>query len=177
MGDYNRLSIRGFRNLPDRAGVSTNLGALFFRNWRALEDDERDDFGIIYSATLTLLALIIGFSFSMAISRYDQRKNYEEAEAYKLCRRASARDATILLSEPVFGLHDPAVYGVVRFRSTRKCPQVIGPCSIATQVMSAFSRQRPRTASGLTEPIVAVRLFVALESISKARSPSAFQER
>ena len=33
------------------------------------------------AATLTLLGLIIGFSFSMAISRYDQRKNYEEAEA------------------------------------------------------------------------------------------------
>jgi len=32
-------------------------------------------------ATLTLLALIIGFSFSMAIGRYDQRKDYEEAEA------------------------------------------------------------------------------------------------
>ena len=28
-----------------------------------------------------LLGLIIGFSFSMAISRVDQRKNYEEAEA------------------------------------------------------------------------------------------------
>ena len=33
------------------------------------------------NATLTLLALLIGFSFSMAISLYDQRKNYEEAEA------------------------------------------------------------------------------------------------
>jgi hypothetical protein len=30
---------------------------------------------------LTLLALIISFSFSMTVSRYDQRKNYEEAEA------------------------------------------------------------------------------------------------
>jgi hypothetical protein len=30
---------------------------------------------------LTLLALIIGFSFSMATTRYDQRKNYEEQEA------------------------------------------------------------------------------------------------
>jgi hypothetical protein len=30
---------------------------------------------------LTLLGLIIGFSFSMAIVRYDLRKNYEEAEA------------------------------------------------------------------------------------------------
>ena len=33
------------------------------------------------NASLTLLALIIGFSFSMAVSRYDQRKNYEEEEA------------------------------------------------------------------------------------------------
>lgn len=47
----------------------------------ALERIERDDFGIILGATLTLLGLIIGFSFSMATSRYDQRKNYEEAEA------------------------------------------------------------------------------------------------
>jgi hypothetical protein len=30
---------------------------------------------------LTLLGLIIGFSFSMAMTRYDLRKNYEETEA------------------------------------------------------------------------------------------------
>jgi hypothetical protein len=41
----------------------------------------REDFDIIRNASLTLLALIIGFSFSMAVGRYDQRKNYEEAEA------------------------------------------------------------------------------------------------
>jgi hypothetical protein len=35
----------------------------------------------VQAATLTLLALIIGFSFSMATSRYDLRKSYEEAEA------------------------------------------------------------------------------------------------
>ena len=29
----------------------------------------------------TLLGLIIGFTFSMALTRYDQRKNYEEEEA------------------------------------------------------------------------------------------------
>lgn len=39
------------------------------------------DFNIALTATLTLLALIIGFSFSLAMSRYDQRRNYEEAEA------------------------------------------------------------------------------------------------
>jgi len=45
------------------------------------EKDVHQDLDIIVSATLTLLGLIIGFSFSMAVSRYDQRKNYEEAEA------------------------------------------------------------------------------------------------
>ena len=42
---------------------------------------ERHDFNILQGATLTLLALIIGFSFSMGVSRYDQRKLLEEAEA------------------------------------------------------------------------------------------------
>ncbi len=51
------------------------------RRRRALKEEEREDFGVIQAATLTLLGLIIGFSFSMAIGRYDQRKNYEEAEA------------------------------------------------------------------------------------------------
>src|SRR5467141_1181997 len=47
----------------------------------ALKGEEHDDFDVVLSATLTLLGLLIGFSFSLAISRYDQRKNLEEAEA------------------------------------------------------------------------------------------------
>ncbi len=39
------------------------------------------DATIVQNATLTLMALMIGFTFSMAINRYDQRKLYEEAEA------------------------------------------------------------------------------------------------
>jgi hypothetical protein len=46
-----------------------------------LAEEIRPDFGVILAATLTLLGLIIGFSFSMATSRYDLRKSYEEAEA------------------------------------------------------------------------------------------------
>ena len=41
----------------------------------------REQFGVVRTATLTLLALIIGFSFSMALIRYDQRKDDEAAEA------------------------------------------------------------------------------------------------
>jgi hypothetical protein len=48
---------------------------------RSAHADEPEGFGIVLGATLTLLGLIIGFTFSMAVSRYDQRKNYEEEEA------------------------------------------------------------------------------------------------
>jgi hypothetical protein len=56
------------------------LGTLLSRR-RPVQADTRDDFATILAATLTLLGLVIGFSFAMALSRYDQRKNYEEAEA------------------------------------------------------------------------------------------------
>jgi hypothetical protein len=56
------------------------LGA-WFRRRREPEEDLRADLGIVLAATLTLLGLIIGFTFSMATTRYDQRKNYEEQEA------------------------------------------------------------------------------------------------
>jgi hypothetical protein len=56
------------------------FGSLF-RSKKQDEDAEGADPGLVLGATLTLLGLIIGFTFSMAISRYEQRKNYEEAEA------------------------------------------------------------------------------------------------
>jgi hypothetical protein len=57
------------------------LGWSVLRERRVMDDGAREDYGMIVGATLTLLALLIGFSFSMAITRYDLRKNYEEAEA------------------------------------------------------------------------------------------------
>ena len=56
-------------------------GRLFRNEIKPLSESQHKDFDVVQAATLTLLALIIGFSFSMAITRYDQRKNYEEAEA------------------------------------------------------------------------------------------------
>src|SRR5271155_2218603 len=41
----------------------------------------RDNYGVVFGATLTLLGLIIGFTFSMAVGRFDQRKSLEEEEA------------------------------------------------------------------------------------------------
>lgn len=61
--------------------LSAYIGDHLRKKSRPLSDDQRDDLEILQTASLTLLALIIGFSFSMAVTRYDQRKNYEEAEA------------------------------------------------------------------------------------------------
>jgi hypothetical protein len=60
--------------------LSAQIG-IVLRRRRFVQEEERDDFGVVQAATLTLLGLIIGFSFSMATSRYDLRKTYEEAEA------------------------------------------------------------------------------------------------
>jgi hypothetical protein len=60
--------------------ISARVGA-FFRRRSNVNGDVRHDLDVIVAATLTLLGLIIGFSFSMAINRYDQRKHYEEEEA------------------------------------------------------------------------------------------------
>ncbi len=61
--------------------LATWVGASFFGRRKALDEDTRADFHRVSGATLTLLGLIIGFSFAMAVSRYDLRKSYEETEA------------------------------------------------------------------------------------------------
>jgi hypothetical protein len=61
-------------------GLAELTGKHFFRG-RVEREGEIREFGLVMGASLTLLGLIIGFSFSMATSRYDQRKNLEEAEA------------------------------------------------------------------------------------------------
>ena len=67
-----------------------SLSAFWFSGWigalcRArrgnMSEEVRDYFAIILAAALTLVGLIVAFTFSMAVSRYDQRKNYEEQEA------------------------------------------------------------------------------------------------
>ncbi len=60
--------------------LAAQIGAAWRRR-RPLHDESREDFNVVQAATLTLLGLIIGFTFSMAVNRYDLRKNYEEAEA------------------------------------------------------------------------------------------------
>ncbi|HKT92273.1 MAG TPA: hypothetical protein VJS18_08885 [Paraburkholderia sp.] len=57
------------------------LGASVLNRRFPLAEEARESYNIVQGATLTLLALLIGFTLSMAVSRYDQRKNLEEEEA------------------------------------------------------------------------------------------------
>lgn len=61
--------------------LAGRIGCYIREKRMAKRGEPSSDFNLAVTATLTLLGLIIGFSFSMAMSRYDQRKNYEEAEA------------------------------------------------------------------------------------------------
>ena len=59
----------------------TYLTVKFVHERSPRNPEAKEDFSVLVAAVLTLLGLVIGFTFSMAISRYDQRKNLEEAEA------------------------------------------------------------------------------------------------
>jgi hypothetical protein len=57
------------------------IGMAIRSRHRQFPEGMRSDYGLVVGATLTLLGLIIGFTFSMAVTRYDQRKTLEEEEA------------------------------------------------------------------------------------------------
>lgn len=61
--------------------ISCRVGAALRSRRGPVPEAARGDFGIVLGAILTLLGLIIGFTFSMATTRYDLRKNLEEEEA------------------------------------------------------------------------------------------------
>jgi len=61
--------------------ASALIGSSLRKRKPALGEDYHDEFMFVLGGTLTLLGLIIAFTFSMAVNRYDQRKNYEEQEA------------------------------------------------------------------------------------------------
>jgi hypothetical protein len=60
---------------------ATQAGWRLNQRRQRLTEEVRPDFNVVLGAALTLLGLVIGFSFSMAGGRYEMRKNYEEAEA------------------------------------------------------------------------------------------------
>ena len=61
--------------------LCAKCGAIAQRAQKNMTEEDRKDLNTVAAATLTLLGLIIAFTFSMAVSRYDQRKNLEAEEA------------------------------------------------------------------------------------------------
>jgi hypothetical protein len=57
------------------------IGRYLHRARPQRQETVTDDFNPVLGATLTMLGLLIGFTFSMAATRYDQRKIDEEEEA------------------------------------------------------------------------------------------------
>lgn len=61
--------------------LASGFGVWCLKRKGNLDEETLKDFGVVQAATLTLLALLIGFSFSVAVNRYDQRKDCESEEA------------------------------------------------------------------------------------------------
>ena len=61
--------------------LASRGGAWVRSRLKSPEPQEQENLILVVSATLTLLGLIIGFTFSLATSRYDQRRLFEEQEA------------------------------------------------------------------------------------------------
>lgn len=78
--------------------AGTLVGGALRRHRQHVLADEVSTFKTLESAVLALLGLLLGFTFSMAVSRYDQRKNLEIAEANDI-RTLWFRTAT--LSQPL----------------------------------------------------------------------------
>jgi len=61
--------------------TAAQMGAYIRRTQLKLEQDDLVDLAVVVTASLTLVGLIVGFTFSMAVTRYNQRKDCEAAEA------------------------------------------------------------------------------------------------
>lgn len=69
-----------FVSLFGALSLATYLGMVLSRSRRGVQDSHADE-GYLLSATLALLGLLIGFTFSMTLGRYDTRRETVVAEA------------------------------------------------------------------------------------------------
>ena len=60
---------------------AAELGVWVRLHVHKLSPADRAEFDLVRNAMFTLLGLMVGFAISMAVTRYDLRKTYEEAEA------------------------------------------------------------------------------------------------
>ncbi len=88
----------------------------------------RPDFGTVLAASLTLLGLIIGFSFSMATGRYDLRKTMKRRRRMRsgrsMCGRICCRRRGFAGAGSVEGVHGPADTVLSRRGAGMICDQI-----------------------------------------------------
>jgi hypothetical protein len=133
------------------------LGARLGQRRRDKSEEARSDFGVVLGATLTLLGLIIGFSFSMATGRYDLRKTYEEAEANAIGTEYVRAD---LLPEPyaaqVRGLLRQYTDLRIRFYSTRSLEELQQINAETAKVQDQLWKAASRPADAAPTPVRAL---------------------
>jgi hypothetical protein len=139
--------------------IFARAGSVIGARLRPIANDERQDLNVVLTSTLTLLGLIIGFSFSMVVSRYDQRKNYEEEEANDIGTEY-ARMSLLPASDAaqIRGLLLSYLDHRVRFykaRDARELQQIAASTSrLQIELWSAVSAAGARTPSFLTAQAV-----------------------
>lgn len=137
--------------------LATRIGTLVRKGMQPMDEGEREDFGIVLGATLTLLGLLIGFTFSMAISRYDQRKNYEEEEANAIGTEYLRADLLpSLQADTTHQLLAKYLHQRVLFYETRDQRQLENIDADTSQLQSKLWSQIQAATAAQTTPTVAL---------------------
>ena len=84
--------------------LAAYLGNYLRKRRETADVSEREDLNDILGATMSLLALIIGFTFAMALSRYDERDDLEGAEAMAISAEYARAD--LLPADAAAQVHD-----------------------------------------------------------------------
>jgi hypothetical protein len=135
------------------------LADAFRSRMRPLKELEREDYGIVLTASLTLLGLIIAFSFSMAVSRYDQRKKLRGGGGQRhrdgVCPgRSAARADAARVRELLRRYLDQRIL----FYTTRDGPQLRRIDADTTQLQSELWSTVRATAAAQPTPLTALAI-------------------
>lgn len=137
--------------------LAAQAGAFLSRKVGKIGEDERTDLGVILTAVLTLLGLIIGFTFSMSVSRYNQRKDYEATEANAIGTELARAE---LLPEAdaasVRGLLSSYLAQRISFYRTREAGKLQEINASTAQLQAELWSAVQNSASGHPTPIMAL---------------------
>ncbi len=143
-------------------------------------EQESSTFKTLESAVLALLGLLLGFTFSMGVGRYDQRKNLEIAEANYL---ANAWLRTATLPEPTRSTEQTLMRQYVPFRlqflsAGTSEPRIEESLQAAAGLQAQMWHDAAAFASSRPDPVSAQYLVAItdLVDISESRT-AAFENR